>query len=504
MAYIQEQNKYGNNGVGTESQKQANETQLANDPTYVQREYQRTQEVIGNRTQAGMDVSQQNIYLNRLNDYAKKHGITLGETQPVTQPIQQSGEYQAILDSIESSKNAQIEQSRALIQQQIQQQIAELQRNLDQAVTEGKISVRDAEAQFELQSKIINQQAYEQSQLTNLQGENRGIQNSQQFLGLMAGDNARKNSLINENITTRDRRINDIRDRINNLKNQTNRDIMNAITSGNLEMSRAEAQINQQASDQMLGLRMSDYQARQAQEFALQQMRQQQNYNLQNMGIQQSYVESNMNRQHNNQLELMKISNKNDIEKMRIGHSLDMNKMKEAFKNDLELLLKQHENSKDLIALREESSIRELERQRELSLEQAEKEYELARERELAKYTWGTPEYKIREAQMEDAFNQRISDIHAESVYQAVAQIVASDPDLESSDQKKRAEAYQRYLNFLGGRTDWNNPLGPNPYATYGQSGLTPSNDSSGKSAVETLGEKVKNYNPHEQLLGPF
>jgi tape measure domain-containing protein len=66
--------QFGNNGQGTAAQVAANESRLASDASYVEAEKKRAQSVLDARKAAGMDTSQQEAYLKRLNESSKPQG----------------------------------------------------------------------------------------------------------------------------------------------------------------------------------------------------------------------------------------------------------------------------------------------------------------------------------------------------------------------------------------------------------------------------------------------
>src|SRR6185312_1736508 len=103
----------------------------------------------------------------------------------------------------------------ALLQQTRDEELSALQKALNDAVAQGEISVREAERQFEMNKQEIDKRAYQDAELTQLMSQDRGIQNSAQSIGLMQGDQARRQSLLNTNMSDRDMRINDVRDRLN-------------------------------------------------------------------------------------------------------------------------------------------------------------------------------------------------------------------------------------------------------------------------------------------------
>jgi hypothetical protein len=104
-------------------------------------------------------------------------------------------------------------------------EILNITKAYDDAVAEGKLSQEEANEQMANAIKEINMNAYRDSQLTNTTAFDRGIQNSQQLLGLQAGDNARANGQRTSVTLERDRRVNQLKDRIANLTKQKDLDL---------------------------------------------------------------------------------------------------------------------------------------------------------------------------------------------------------------------------------------------------------------------------------------
>jgi hypothetical protein len=126
--------------------------------------------------------------------------------------------------------------------QQRDQQLASLQKAYADAVANGEMSVREAEEAFKTQSGEIEKQAYLDSEASKLNAEGRGIGNSQQFMGMMASDNAREMGLHNSNQGARDKRVADIRDRIKAITTQRDLDLANVNNQFANQMSGARAQ----------------------------------------------------------------------------------------------------------------------------------------------------------------------------------------------------------------------------------------------------------------------
>lgn len=168
-------------------------------------------------------------------------------------------------------------------------QLKELQSAYADAISTGKSDIRTANSDYESQSNEINNQAYLDAEQTALYGNDMGIQNSQQMLGLMAGDNARKNTLINQNMTERDKRIADINDRLTALKTKRDLDIANTNSQYNSGLLQARSQAGQMYNTNMFGLMQDDYSANRTQQNTLKQMDYQSDITLKQMAKQQEF-----------------------------------------------------------------------------------------------------------------------------------------------------------------------------------------------------------------------
>jgi hypothetical protein len=176
----------------------------------------------------------------------------------------------AIEQYLAGSRDAYYNTQAGMLGKQQQQQIAEIQKAYQDAVDAGNLSITEANDQFTKAVNQINTQAYRDSQLTQAYGFDRGIGNSQQLLGLMAGDNSRKQTMVNDVTTQRDTRINALKDRISKLTTQKDLDITNANNDYNYNLSIARGQADQNYNDAMTQLKMQDWQnAVQAQQDAL-------------------------------------------------------------------------------------------------------------------------------------------------------------------------------------------------------------------------------------------
>lgn len=244
-------------------------------------------------------------------------------------------------DTLKRQADAQYAQQQAMLGQARDAQIAELQKAYANAIEQGQISVRQAQADFAQQAEMINQQAYQDAQGTNLTAESRGIGNSQQLLGLMAGDNSRKNGLINQNMTTRDRRIADISDRIKNITTQSNLDMANANATYNYGLASAKGQIDANRYNKLFDVQHEDYTANRDNQFDLNKMNIQQRYVLDQMAKQQGYDLAKMDKQQVQQLAQMAKAQGYDLEKMKQGNYYDMLLQNDAQAHDVGMFNRQ-------------------------------------------------------------------------------------------------------------------------------------------------------------------
>lgn len=287
-------------------------------------------------------------------------------------------------------------------------EIAELQQSLAQAVEEGKISVRDAQAQFDEQKKGIEQKAYVDAERTGLYANDMGIQNSQQMLGLQAGDNARTNANINANVNERDRRINDVKDRINALKNQTNIGIAKANANYGSRVLGYQGEAMQNENQNLFDLAKGDYEA--ARNF---------NYDTQMLEKEFGF-----------DVKKMQEGSRLNVEEMFVGRDIDFAKMDKAFGQDLEKMATDFGYSSALSSqsFRQSANLQAQAAQNEIAAIKS--EYDIAVQRELAKFVDGTPEYTIRQNQLKEGLKTDIANIVVEKQTAALVDSIMNDPML--------------------------------------------------------------------------
>lgn len=191
-----------------------------------------------------------------------------------------------------------------MLESNLNAQLAELEAMLAEAVSQGEISVRDAEAQFEEGKKALEQQNYQDAQRTSAYGEAMGLANSQQMTGLMQGSMQRNQNMINENMSVRDRRINDIQDRLNAITNQKNIHANRAKDDFRTGVMQAEGQAQMMVAQNMTNIKVENFTAHRNQGFAMQQISQQFENDLVKMGIQNANARANATASFNRQMEL--------------------------------------------------------------------------------------------------------------------------------------------------------------------------------------------------------
>ena len=251
-------------------------------------------------------------------------------TQPIqnnNSPIQNNNSMNDIMNALAIMSGAYMQQQQAMLEATRQNQLANLQKAYSDAVAQGKMSIRDAEDQYAQQLDAINQAAYQDAERTKLYGQNMGLSNSQQMVGLMQADNARKNSLLNQNMTIRDKRINDIRDRINAITAQRDLDIanINAQYYAGLQQAMGTAMMNM--GNNAFGLLQNDYLANREHQRALE---------LSN--IEYERAKEMMDKEQRFALEKMEKEYGYSVAKAKLSASLEAQMRKAQANHELEML----------------------------------------------------------------------------------------------------------------------------------------------------------------------
>ena len=270
------------------------------------------------------DTGQQMWAKDQLVNFDNLYTDSNNFSQPQSQPDTSMNDMMNMLGMM---SGAYMQQQQGMLEAARQNQLTNLQKAYSDAVAQGRMSVRDAEQQFNEQSQSINQTAYQDAERTKLYGQDMGISNSQQMMGLMQGDNARKNNLINQNMTMRDRRINDIRDRVNAITTQRDLDVANINTQYDAGMQQAMGTAMSNMTNNMFNVMQGDYTANRNHQRA-----------LELNDIEYEQAKEMMDVKQRQTLELVEKEHGYAVAKTRLSASLDA-QMREAQKNtELEML----------------------------------------------------------------------------------------------------------------------------------------------------------------------
>lgn len=371
----------------------------------------------------GSGVSLADAYTNYYNEYGQSQNRTQQSSQiPQNQNVgfNQSEQLQNISDMYRNISNSFLDEQVANFDRQLSNQISQLEQSYAQAVSEGKISIRDAEQAFNTQKSEIEKLAYQQSEANKLNANSLGIQNSQQRIGLQQGADARENTLHNTNMSERDKRIANIRDRITALQTQKNLAITNAENEYGYNVASATAQANQMYNQSMSDLMNQNY--------------------FTQLGMQHDI--NMMDRQHMYSKEMANFQNSLDIEKMYVGRDINLEVMEKEMatqlKNQLTIMERDYGFKSRLTAQEQNNAIARISAQ--ASADAQKKIDELDQARKLEALRLGLPEdathNEIYEKQIEEENNAIIRASATEAYGQFLAQTVFNDPDL-SLDPKK-------------------------------------------------------------------
>lgn len=181
----------------------------------------------------------------------------------------QASMLKAMEDFLKNSSNAQYKQQEAGFARTRDQQINDIGKAFDEAVKTGKVSIEEANIAFDDAVKQLDANLYRDTQLTNITGFDRGIQNSQQLIGLQQGDTNRKNVQQTEFSVERTRRVNALNDRIASLTKQKDLDIGQAKTDYNYNITGARASADMALNEGLFQLKQTEYNNMQAMAQAL-------------------------------------------------------------------------------------------------------------------------------------------------------------------------------------------------------------------------------------------
>ena len=175
------------------------------------------------------------------------------------QPTAQETHTNDMSDFYDKGIASNLESMNATLQNNLKNEMANLELTFQQAINSGQMSIREAEEAFAQQKLAIEQKAYQDSEATMVNGQQRGMQNSQQLAGMVASDNQRANSLINNNVRDRDTRIANIKDKLTSLATEKGVRSGQLMNQFNTDQTKMIADANSQKMNAMAGIKQADY-----------------------------------------------------------------------------------------------------------------------------------------------------------------------------------------------------------------------------------------------------
>lgn len=440
--------------------------------------------LVEQKAQSGQQLTRPNDWKNDIYNKAMQAQATQNGTQGkmdietfLKQSQTDSASKMASLEQyLQQQAQAQITSQQSQLAWARDQQLAQIDQALKKAIADGELSVREAEKQFQQAKEQIHQQAYVDSEHTNLVAHDRGIQNSAQMIGLMQGDQARKNSLINKSMTTRDEQINAINNQLKQMEYDANINKSLANSQFNYGFAGAQAEIynqlygnlanlsyeefvrmQQQGADfQKLGLQQQFNRENMSlqQQYQLQQMLQGQMYNRENMQTEQNFALEKLSAQQKYTLEQMAKAQGYDLEKLSKQQQYQLAQMAQSFGYDMALQSSQQnfqagENAlnrnleRELLSIRNNHDINMLSEEQRIGMEN----YYVELGRKLNMYTPGTDEYKVLQAEADWAYKMAAmenqanfaAEIGATELSNLLKQYPTKLPDLSD---KKAVDSY--------------------------------------------------------------
>lgn len=368
----------------------------------------------------------------------------------------QQTEQDKMAEFLKQQSQAYQAQQKAILDGQLAQQIAQLESAYAQAVADGNISVRQAEQDFIAKKADLEKQAYQDTQKTSLYGQDMGIQNSQQQVGLMQGDMARSASLNNQNKTTRDQRVADVRDRLSAITKQKNLDIANANAQYSSGILKTNSEASMNYSNNMFGMLKDSYNANLQQSFTEKNMGKQQEFDLMKMATQQGYTLENMEKEFGFNMKELQESSRLRIGEMTKQHGFDIEKMGIQLENDIKMENIQYGHQSSLQGQAHANAMAQasanFKRQAQLIQQEADAEKNKLASAYLDK---NSTEYKIRMAQIDEATQIKTADIYATTKAEAKIKATLTDPALnkpvgmpkDKGDLINKLTGYDKQMN---------------------------------------------------------
>jgi len=369
-----------------------------------------------------------------------------------TTPTANAGGLESLLNDAKGISQGYLDEQTGQLQTNLNEELANIRNTYEQAVADGKMSVVEAQKAFEEQKAVIEKKAYQAKDETALYANELGIQNSQQNIGLMAGDNARTQGLINSNISDRDSRLNTIRDRLSAITNQKNIAEDLAQKNYNSGLLTAKGQAGKMFSEQAFNLKSQDYFMDKEQNFqrevikdeqgfqekmtdknfanTMTQMATAQGYDLQKMDINQKYNMANMAQQLQNSIKLATQNSILNRQEMSMAHGFDMQKIGADFRNQLEVMDKEFALNSQAGNEEYKKKVDLMEKEYSYTQKSAVDQYKTELNRALAGVTPGTPEYELLQKTFEQGLQRQLIENNATFVNQYATDSIVNNPNL--------------------------------------------------------------------------
>ena len=460
-----EEKYLGNSGQGSAEDMQRDIQMRQSDLNYVNSQIEHTNNVIRNRQGEGLDISAQLRYLEKLKGNQQQLASQGSQRNPNTFSPDLSNtslggfnpqqSQQEMMRFLQQSAQSQLQQQKAMLDAQLNQQLTMLEKAYNDAIADGKISVRDAQENFQREKAEIEKQAYLDSERTHLYGNEMGIQNSQQMIGLMQGDNARNNELKQTARLSKERRINDISDRLQRVKQNADLDTASLYNQHQAGLMSATGQINSQMYQNMFDMQRDDYMFNRNIQGQLDMANVQHQYGKDSQQFGHQLDLEKMANAYNLDLGKMKAQTRETLQLMETQHGYDIDKMAIAFQQDLSKMAAQHGYSASLQSQAHRNSMAQQAQRASLRIAEEERQYQVALGRALAELTPGTPEYKITQDRMKRESDARKASIWEEA--QATALVNSYDPSFDPKNTKQ-PNYNQQFNNNLNALTYFGQP----------------------------------------------
>jgi len=349
------------------------------------------------------------------------------KAQPKAQPRVNSALDQAGLDVTSTTDNyknflkdatdASYNNQQSMLEQTKNNNLTNLEKALGDANFEGEQGQKEAEKALVAEQGAINEDAYMNSQATNLSGENRGVQNSQQMLAMQQGDQRHASGLSSDARTQRDERIGGIKDRLAQIQNNYNLDVTSANKNYDTGLQGARAQSDMQFAQGMSQMQMEQMKTALQTKANLTIEEQRQLNQLEQMDKQQGFTEKNMDTQF-----------KMDLKKMKTSYGYDVKKIDKQFGNDLAKMAKQQGYDLNKISRQNANAMSQISASRNAAMAKANAEKANAENSLKNSYLKpGSWEYRVRNKQIEESQDNAYDQAYNKAIGEAKGVIEAEN-----------------------------------------------------------------------------